>query len=178
MASQYFLACDLGAESGRGILGAFDGERLTLAEVGRFATGRGQDDIGPDGIRRWDIARISGEIEALLGRAQAQAGTLHGVGVDTWGVDFGLLDARGKLLEAPTHYRDERHPPAMADVHSLIPVEEIWAKTGVQFLPFNTLYQLHALQARCPGLLDQAAHLLLMPGLVPSSVDGGPQRRQ
>ena len=162
---QHFLAFDLGAESGRGILGAFDGERLALEEVGRFATGRGQDDVGPDGVRRWDIGRIGGEIETLLARAQAQAGALDGVGVDTWGVDFGLLDARGKLLEAPTHYRDERHPPAMAEVHSLIPQEEIWARTGVQFMPFNTLYQLHALQKRSPSLLDKAAYLLLMPDL-------------
>ena len=173
MAAQHFLAFDLGAESGRGILGAFDGERLTLEEVGRFATGRGQDDIGQDGVRRWDIGRIGGEIESLLTRAQAQAGTLHGVGVDTWGVDFGLLDAQGKLLEAPTHYRDERHPPAMAEVHSLIPVEEIWAKTGVQFLPFNTLYQIYALQKRRPGLLDKAAHLLLMPDLFHHQLTSG-----
>jgi len=165
MAAQHFLAFDLGAESGRGILGAFDGDHLTLAEVGRFATGRGQDDTGQDGIRRWDIGRIGGEIESLLARAQAQAGTLHGVGVDTWGVDFGLLDAQGNLLEAPTHYRDARHPPAMTAVHALLPPEEIWARTGVQFLPFNTLYQLYALQARSPGLLDRAAHLLLMPDL-------------
>ena len=93
--------------------------------------------------------------------------------MDTWGVDFGLLDAQGKLLEAPTHYRDERHPPAMADVHSLIPPEEIWAKTGVQFMPFNTLYQLHALQTRSPGLLDRAAHLLLMPDLFHHQLTGG-----
>jgi rhamnulokinase len=173
MASQNYLAFDLGAESGRGILGAFDGDRLTLEEVGRFATGRGQDDIGPDGVRRWDIGRIGSEIEALLGRAQAQAGTLHGVGVDTWGVDFGLLDAQGRLLEAPVHYRDERHPPAMTEVHSLVAPEEIWAKTGVQFLPFNTLYQLYALQTRRPGLLDRAAHLLLMPDLFHHQLTGG-----
>jgi len=173
MASQNYLAFDLGAESGRGILGAFDGDRLTLEEVGRFATGRGQDDIGPDGVRRWDIGRIGSEIEALLGRAQAQAGTLHGVGVDTWGVDFGLLDAQGRLLEAPVHYRDERHPPAMTEVHSLVAPEEIWAKTGVQFLPFNTLYQLYALQTRRPSLLDRAAHLLLMPDLFHHQLTGG-----
>lgn len=165
LGAKHFLAFDLGAESGRGILGAFDGERLTLEEVGRFATGRGQEDTGPDGVRRWDVGRIGGEIEGLLARALARAGTLHGVGVDTWGVDFGLLDAQGELLEAPTHYRDERHPPAMAAVHALMPPEEIWARTGVQFLPFNTLYQLYALQARSPGLLDRAAHLLLMPDL-------------
>ncbi len=173
MVSQHFLAFDLGAESGRGILGAFDGERLTLEEVGRFVTGRGQDDTGPDGVRRWDIGRIGGEITGLLARAQAQAGTLRGVGVDTWGVDFGLLDAHGSLLAAPTHYRDERHPPAMAAVHSLISVEDIWAKTGVQFLPFNTLYQLYALQTRSPGLLDQAAHLLLMPDLFHHQLTAG-----
>ena len=165
MAAQHFLAFDLGAESGRGILGAFDGDRLTLEEVGRFATGRGQEDIGPDSVRRWDIGRIGGEIESLLAHAQTSAGTLDGVGVDTWGVDFGLLDTQGRLLEAPTHYRDERHPPAMTEVHALIPPEEIWAKTGVQFMPFNTLYQLYALQQRSPGLLDRAAHLLLMPDL-------------
>ena len=162
---QNFLAFDLGAESGRGMIGAFDGERLTLEEVGRFATGQGQNDLGSDGVRRWEIERIGGEIERLLARAQTQAGTLHGVGVDTWGVDFGLLDADGKLLEPPVHYRDERHPVSMAEVHSLLPPEEIWAKTGVQFMPFNTLYQLHARQARSPGLLDRAAHLLLMPDL-------------
>lgn len=172
-AQQNFLAFDLGAESGRGILGAFDGERLTLEEVGRFATGRGQDDLGPDGVRRWDIGRIGGEIEYLLAHAQTQAGTLHGVGVDTWGVDFGLLDAQGRLLEAPTHYRDERHPRAMAQVHALLPPEEIWAATGVQFLPFNTLYQLYALQTRSPGLLERAAHLLLMPDLFHHQLTGG-----
>ncbi len=172
-AQQNFLALDLGAESGRGILGAFDGERLTLEEVGRFATGRGQDDLGPDGVRRWDIGRIGGEIERLLAQAQTQAGTLHGVGVDTWGVDFGLLDAQGKLLEAPVHYRDERHPIAMAQVHSRLPPEEIWAATGVQFMPFNTLYQLYALQTRSPGLLDRAAHILLMPDLFHHQLTGG-----
>lgn len=172
-AQQNFLAFDLGAESGRGILGAFNGERLTLEEVGRFATGRGQDDLGADGVRRWDIGRIGGEIERLLAQAQTQAGTLHGVGVDTWGVDFGLLDAQGKLLEAPTHYRDERHPVAMAQVHALLPPEDIWAATGVQFMPFNTLYQLYALQTRSPGLLDRAAHILLMPDLFHHQLTGG-----
>ncbi len=164
--AQQYLAFDLGAESGRGILGQFDGERLTLAEVGRFATGQGEGDLGPDGVRRWDIARIGGEIEDLLRLAQTQAGQLHGVGVDSWGVDFGLLDAQGTLLEAPTDYRDERHAPAMQEVHGSIAPQDIWDATGVQFMPFNTLYQLQALQNRSPSLLDRATRLLMIPDLL------------
>ena len=172
-AVQQFLALDLGAESGRGILGAFDGTRLTLSEVGRFATARGQADVGPDGVRRWDFERIGGEIDGLLAQAEQRAGKLDGVGVDTWGVDFGLLDAQGRLLEAPTQYRDLRHPPAMASVLSRLPPEDIWAATGLQCLPFNTLYQLQALHARRPDLLDRAAHLLLMPDLLHHRLTGG-----
>ena len=161
-----YLALDLGAESGRGILARFDGERLSLEEVGRFATGQGEGDLGADGVRRWEIGRIGAEIDDLLVRAQTQAGVLHGVGVDTWGVDFGLLDVQGRLLEAPTHYRDASHPPAMRAVQEILSPENIWAATGLQFLPFNTLYQLYALQQRTPGVLDRAAHLLMMPDLL------------
>ena len=165
-AAQQYLAFDLGAESGRGILGRFDGERLTLEEVGRFATGMGEADLGSDGVRRWEIGRIGQEIANLLGEAQTQAGELNGVGVDSWGVDFGLLDAQGNLLEAPVHYRDERHSVAMKEVHEAISTEDIWDATGIQFMPFNTLYQLKARQSRSPGLLDRAAHLLMIPDLL------------
>ncbi len=165
-AAQHYLAFDLGAESGRGILGHFDGQRLSLEEIGRFATGQGEDDVGPDAVRRWEIDRIGAEVDGLLARAEMQAGQLQGVGVDTWGVDFGLLDAQGHLLEAPVHYRERRHSPAMQAVHEIVSPEDIWATTGIQFLPFNTLYQLYACQTRAPGLLDQAAHLLMMPDLL------------
>ena len=174
--AQRYLAFDLGAESGRSILGRFDGERLTLEEVGRFATGQGDDDIGADGVRRWDVTRIGDEISGLLAQAEAQAGTLDGVGVDSWGVDFGLLDAQGKLLEAPVHYRDIRHPVAMRDVHEAIPPQDIWDATGVQFMPFNTIYQLHALQTRAPGLLDRASRLLMMPDLLHHQLTAGQSR--
>jgi len=172
-AAQQYLAFDLGAESGRGILGHFDGERLSLEEIGRFATGQGDGDVGLDGVRRWDMDRIGAELDALLAQALMQAGTLHGVGADTWGVDFGLLDTQGRLLEAPTHYRDALHPPAMRAVQELLSPEVIWAATGLQFLPFNTLYQLYALQTRAPGLLNQAAHLLMMPDLIHHRLTGG-----
>lgn len=116
--AQHFLALDLGAESGRGILGHFDGQRLTLKEIGRFATSRDEGDVCPDGVLRWDFDRIGREIDALVARAQREAGTLQGVGADTWGVDFGLLDTLGRLLEAPTHYRNASHLPAMQTVHA------------------------------------------------------------
>lgn len=171
-ARQQFLAFDLGAESGRGILGAFDGTRLTLEEVGRFATGQGES-RDANGVRRWEFDRIGAEIDGLLQKAQAQAGTLRGVGVDTWGVDFGLLDPAGHLLEAPAHYRDESNGPAMQQVQAMIPPAELWAATGIQFLPFNTLYQLYALHTRRPDLLDQAKTLLLMPDLLHHRLTAG-----
>jgi rhamnulokinase len=122
MATQNYLAIDLGAESGRGMLGTFDGTRITLRELSRFATGQGQADIGPDGVRRWDWPRIVGEVQTVLARAQHEtAGSLAGIGVDSWGVDFGLLNAQGTLLECPLHYRHDANFPRCAlggDRHS------------------------------------------------------------
>ena len=169
-----FLALDLGAESGRGILGRFDGERLSLEELGRFATGRGDLDIAPDGVRRWDWARISMETDALVQKAIAQSPDgLQGVGADSWGVDFGLLNAQGQLLEPPVQYRDANHPVAKAALHARVPRAEIWAATGIQHLPFNTLCQLKAIQERDPNVLDRAAHLLMVPDLLHYQLTGG-----
>ncbi|MBV9852017.1 MAG: rhamnulokinase [Armatimonadetes bacterium] len=177
MATQQFLAVDLGAESGRGMLGAFDGARVTLRELGRFATSRGEQDIGPDGVRRWDWPRITGEIRALLRQAQGETGgALAGVGVDSWGVDFGLLDAQGRLLEMPLHYRNDANPPAMARALGVIAKEELWAATGIQPLAFNTLFQLAAVQAREPSLLKRAATLLFVPDLAHHALTGGAAR--
>ena len=174
MATQHYLAIDLGAESGRGMLGAFDGARVTLRELGRFATGQGERDIGPDGIRRWDWPRITGEIQGLLRQAQEETGgRLAGVGVDSWGVDFGLLDARGRLLEAPLHYRNDANPPARERVLETIPETELWAATGIQPLAFNTLFQLAAIKERDPSLLARASRLLLVPDLLHHTLTGG-----
>ena len=174
MSVQQYLAIDLGAESGRGMLGAFDGERITLRELGRFATSRGEQDIGPDGVRRWDWPRIIGEIRNLLRQAQQETdGKLAGVGVDSWGVDFGLLDAQGRLLTMPLHYRNDANVAAMARVLDVIPKEELWAATGIQPLAFNTLFQLAAIQQRDPALLERAARLLLIPDLVHNALSGG-----
>ena len=166
MADQQFLAIDLGAESGRGVLGAFDGQQVALRELHRFPTGQGAQDIGADGVRRWPFERIWGEISQTLAQAQTLAPPLAGVAVDSWGVDFGLLDAQGRLLDAPIQYRDASHARAMQAVLASTPAEDIWDGTGIQLLPFNTLYQLKARQERDAGLLDRARHLLMIPDLL------------
>jgi rhamnulokinase len=168
-----YLAIDLGAESGRGVLAAFDGERLSLRELRRFPTTRGEADRGPDGVRRWDFERLWAEIQATLAQAQAESGLLSGIGVDSWGVDFGLLDAKGRLLEAPVQYRDPSHTLAMQQALGIISREDLWAATGIQTLPFNTLYQLLARQARDPALLDHARRLLLIPDLIHARLTDG-----
>ncbi len=167
MTRQQFLAVDLGAESGRGVLGTFDGERLTLGEIGRFPTGRGAADMCPDGVQRWQFDRILAEIKGLSRSAsRLSKGELAGIGVDSWAVDFGLLDSSGALLAPPVCYRDRSHAIAMKAVVAQVPQEEIWDATGIQGLPFNTLYQLAAMQAREPSLLDQANCLLMIPDLI------------
>lgn len=177
MTTQNYLAIDLGAESGRGVLAGWDGGRLTLRELRRFPTGRGEEDLGPDGVRRWDFERLWAEVGATLTLAQSEDGALAGVGVDSWGVDFGLLDARGGLLEAPVHYRDASHPPAMQRALQVVPAEALWDETGIQLLPFNTLFQLLARQTRDAALLDRAQHLLMIPDLLHQRLTGGAARR-
>jgi rhamnulokinase len=167
-----YLAFDLGAESGRGVLGSYDGEALSLQEIGRFPTTRGAADIGSDGVRRWDFERIWGEIDAILKRAEAD-GPLDGVAVDTWGVDFGLLDKDGALIEQPLCYRDDSFPPAMSELTRKLGKNTIWDSTGIQFMSFNTLFQLYAAQKRDPSLLAKAKSLLFMPDLITSRLTGG-----
>lgn len=167
-----FLAFDLGAESGRGVLATFDDGRLTLSEPGRFVTNRGDEDRGKDHVRRWDFERIWSEMSGIL----ETAGPIDGVGVDSWGVDFGLLDANGQLMEAPVQYRDESHPPAMQDALDTVPRESIWEATGIQFMPFNTVYQLLARYWRQPEMLEEAERLLLIPDLLHNRLTGGRSR--
>jgi rhamnulokinase len=154
------LAFDLGAESGRGVLGLFDGQRLTLDVVHRFAN-------GPVRILEalhWDVLRLYGEMLAGL-RLAAEKGGIDSVGVDTWGVDFALLGRDGALLGNPRHYRDP-HTEGMEQVaFQRVPRAEIFRQTGLQFMRFNTLFQLLALQRDRSPLLDMAEHLLMIPDL-------------
>jgi rhamnulokinase len=157
-----FAAVDLGAESGRVVVGIFDGARLRLEEIHRFAN----VPVQAGSTLHWDALRLWSDIQDGLAKAAAQSGELSGIGVDTWGVDFGLLDATGALIGNPVHYRDARNNGAMESAFEKATREEIFERTGLAFLPFNTLYQLLALKKSNPAQLEIADKLLLMPDLL------------
>jgi rhamnulokinase len=154
------VAVDLGAESGRAVVGTFDGERLALEDVHRFPN----VPVTLAGTLHWDFLRLFGDVIAGLRRAAA-AGPVASVGVDTWGVDFGLLDARGRLLANPVHYRDRRTEGMPDLAFAVVPRDEIYAATGIQFMPINTLYQLFSMVRAGDPLLGQADRLLMMADL-------------
>ena len=158
-AQAHFLAFDLGAESGRAVLGAFDGERLQLTEIHRFANGpiRLLDSL------HWDVLRLFQEMKTAL--ALAAPHDLASIGVDTWGVDWALLDGCGALVGIPYHYRDRRTEGMMSRVLQQAGREEIFERTGIQFMEINTLYQLYAMSRQQPRLLAAAETLLMMPDL-------------
>lgn len=158
-ATRKLLAFDLGAESGRGVLGAFDGKRLTLEVVHRFPNGpvRTLDTL------HWDVLRLYSEMLTALRRCAAEQGGIDAVGVDTWGVDFALLGRGGTLLGNPRHYRDPHTEGVMEAAFARVPRLEIFRQTGIQFMRFNTLFQLLALQRDRSPLLDVAETLLFMP---------------
>ncbi len=156
----HFLAIDLGAESGRAMLGRLQSGALSLNEVCRFPN----EPLHQNGSLRWDIARLWGEIRS--GLEQASHTRLNSIGVDTWGCDYALLDARGQLVEQPYHYRDVRTDGVMEAVWQRVSREEIYAITGIQFLVFNTLYQLYAACQKSPELIASAASFGTIPDLL------------
>ncbi|HSB01463.1 MAG TPA: FGGY family carbohydrate kinase, partial [Anaerolineales bacterium] len=148
-----YLAVDLGAESGRTIVGSFDGNHLTLTETHRFANGPVRL---PDGLH-WDVLRLWTEIKTGIGISSAKfSRQLDGIGLDTWGVDFALLDSEGALLSNPFHYRDERTDGMLEEAFRRMPPADIFASTGIQFMQINTLYQLLAMSLQKSPLLDVA----------------------
>lgn len=155
------LAFDFGASSGRAILGRFDGQTIALEEIHRFSN----DPVTLNGTLYWDFLRQMFEIKLGLVKGHL-AGGFDSVGIDTWGVDFGLLDADGCLLANPVHYRDLRTRSAMADLFRKIPKEQVYALTGIQFMALNTVYQVQALAIRQPELLSRAKSILFMPDLM------------
>ncbi|MBN1420704.1 MAG: rhamnulokinase [Planctomycetes bacterium] len=163
MATKNFLAYDLGAESGRAVIGRFDGAKLDLEEVHRFPNG-GVEILG---TLYWDIPRLFQAMKDGLAKAVAEVGPeMDGIGCDTWGVDFGLIGRDGALLGNPVHYRDKRtdgYPEAAFDI---VPREEIFERTGIQFMKFNTVYQLLSMVRDRSPLLDAAETLLMMPDLL------------
>jgi rhamnulokinase len=158
-----FLAIDLGAGSGRAVLGRFAGEMLAIEEVHRFQNGATE----VRGVMYWDALGLYNEIvEGIRKGAALAGGRLSGIGIDTWGVDFGLLDEQGKLISNPVHYRDARTDGVMDRVFEIAPREDVFKTTGIQFLQFNTLYQLAAMRFKKWPELDRARTLLMMPDLM------------
>ncbi|HEX7949962.1 MAG TPA: rhamnulokinase family protein [Candidatus Limnocylindrales bacterium] len=154
------VAVDLGAASGRVMLGAAGPGRLELREVHRFAN----DPISlPDGLH-WDTLRLYHDILEGLRRAGRADYELQSIGIDAWGVDYGLLDDGGRLLGNPHHYRDPRTAAGVEDVHGRVPHERLYARNGLQFMPFNTIYQLAA--SRGTFEFEAAATMLLTPDLI------------
>ena len=159
----HYLAFDLGAESGRAMLGSLDSGRLTLRELHRFSN----TPVRVSSALHWDTLRLWHEIQQGLAVAGKQVPklTLHGIGIDTWGVDFALLGSDGALIGNPRHYRDARNNGMPEQIVKIVPREAIFEQTGIQFMQINTLCQLYAMKLAASPALANAQTLLMMPDL-------------
>ena len=161
------LAFDFGASSGRAILGIFDGEKIELQEVHRFSN----DPVKINGTVYWDVQRLFFEIKQGILKAK-EAGGFDSIGIDTWGVDFGLLRKDGTLVENPVHYRDARNDGMVEKATEYMTKERMYDITGIQFMDFNTIFQLLSLKENRPYILEEADKLLFMPDLLNYMLSG------
>jgi len=153
------LAIDIGASSGRGILGELDNGRLTLSEVHRFEN----HPVEVDGHKHWDIDGLRGELLTALKHADPD---IESVGIDTWGVDYGYVSKDGEVIGLPFAYRDDRTIPMVDEVHGRIPFERLYEITGIQFMRLNTIYQMADDVKNRPGVVADADRVLMMPELL------------
>ena len=158
------VAVDLGAASGRVVVGRVTGGRLTTTEVARFPNGPVSVPVGERATLHWDVLRLWSEVLGALRTAAREHGPLTSVGIDSWAVDHGLLDRDGALLANPVHYRDSRTEGVPEEVFTHLTPEWLHARTGLQVLPFNTVFQLVA--AAGTAQLDAAHRMLLVPDLL------------
>lgn len=157
-----FLAFDFGASSGRAMLATFDGNKITLEEKHRFSN----DPVLVNGDLHWDVLRLFHEIkQGILKCANSGDRDIDCIGIDTWGVDYGLLDKNDKLLGNPYHYRDTRTEGMYEEAFKRVSKEEIFKKTGIAFNWFNTIFQLLSAKLSGDVTLEQAKTLLFMPDL-------------
>ena len=157
-----YIAVDLGAESGRVMIGTVSTDKLVLEEIHRFNNGP----IEENGSLRWDFYRLLGEIKAGISKAVKEAKTqVWGIGIDSWGVDFGLLDADGKLIENPYHYRDSQTNGMFEKAFERISKREIYENTGIQFMQFNSVYQLLAMRLANSLALAKSQNLIFIADL-------------
>jgi rhamnulokinase len=163
MPNRVYLAIDLGAESGRVVAGLWNGKTIRLEELHRFPNGP----VYLGDSLRWDVVRLWAEIQNGLGMAAKKYGKeVVSVGADTWGVDYVLLNGCDEMLGQPFAYRDARTNGMMEKAFKKVPRKEIFAQTGLQFMQFNTLFQLLAHKRSCPGMLEAADVLLMIPDFI------------
>lgn len=156
------LAFDFGASSGRAMLGRYDGKTMQLDEMHRFVN----EPVSIHGSLYWDVLRLFHEMkQGIFKCVKSGDGDLAGIGTDTWGVDFGMLDSSGALLGNPYHYRDARNEGMIEKASAIVPKREIYEQTGIQFMKFNTLNQLLSMVLNNSLVLDKAETMLLMPDL-------------
>ncbi len=157
-----FLAVDLGASSGRVLLGVWNGEAFTLQELHRF----NNEPVSVLGHMHWDILRLWHEIKTgISAYSKTTSEPLAGISVDTWGVDYGLLDKIGNLLGNPYHYRDHRNDGMLEQAFAKVSKTDIYRQTGIQFMQINTLFQLIGMVERNDPMLEQVDTFLMMPDL-------------
>lgn len=154
------LTFDFGASSGRAMISTFDGEKIELKEIHRFSN----DAVTIGDTLYWDTLRLFFEIKQGITKATLDGG-FDAIGIDTWGVDFGIIDKSGKLLSNPVHYRDARTEGMMEEVFKIIPKDELYQRTGTQTMRINTLYQLFYLTKKEPELMKIADKILFTPDL-------------
>ena len=157
-----FLGYDFGASSGRAMLGVFDGERIEISEIHRFSN----DPVTLNGRFVWDVQRLFFEMKQALLKVSRMGITIDAIGIDTWGVDYGLLDKNGRLLGIPVHYRDSRTDGLMEKTFEVVSKADIFKATGLAFNQFNTLFQLYAMKLEGDPTLEMADKLLFMPDLL------------
>ncbi|MCK4887157.1 MAG: rhamnulokinase [Planctomycetes bacterium] len=164
-----YIAVDLGAESGRVMLATIEAGGLSLEEISRF--GNGPTEINSS--LRWNFQKLFSNIKEAIAKAVKQAdGEISGIGVDSWGVDFGLLDENGELIEDPYHYRDSRTNGMMEKAFELLDKRSIYENTGLQFMQLNTIYQLLAMRLADSQVLKKAKKLVFMADLVTYFLSG------
>jgi rhamnulokinase len=159
MPQRAFLAIDIGASGGRHVAGLFDGGKLQLSEVYRFENGP----VPAGGHLYWDLLALWQHVRHGLRAAASTVENITSLGVDTWGVDFALLGRGDELLANPVHYRDPRTDGILEKAFAVVPRDKIFAQTGLQFMQFNTLYQLWAMRLAGSATLASAESLLMMP---------------
>ena len=154
------LAIDFGATSGRAMLCSYNGEKIEIEELHRFDN----SPVEINGTLYWDVLRLYHELKTGIVKAKL-AGGFDCIGIDTWGVDFALIDKDGKMLGNPVHYRDRRTEHMQEEVFGIVSKEEIYKTTGIQFLDFNTIYQLMYVKNHCPDEYARAEKFLMIPDL-------------